>query len=451
VRPQSFLRLLVVSLLPLPAAAQDPPAPTLTLTAAVERALGRYPALGLAGARLEEAREAVREEEASRRPLARLSATATRHEEPSLVSPIHGFAPGQTPPFDDTLLQGGLNLSYTLLDAGGRAARIRAAGAQAALAGYALAATEQEVIASVAAAYLEALSRRETLAARDQELVALRGELDRAGQLFGVGRAARVDVLRAEAALARATAERVAVAAALEVAERELARLMTAEVAEARAARLQPVALAASAPPARESLIETALAGSPQVAQARHRVAAADAARALARSAFFPQLRANANLLEYASSEGHGAAEWNAGLELRVPLFDGGGTQSRVARATAAAAAARAELKLAEAAVRRAVDGALASFGEARARSESWRQAEAGFAEVARIQQLLLATGAGTQIDYLDAEADAVAARAARTQAEHAAILARVELARVTGELAADWLDRNIHSLETRP
>ena len=68
--------------------------------------------------------------------------------------------------------------------------------------------------------------------------------------------------------------------------------------------------------------------------------------------------------------------------------------------------------------------------------------------EVARIEQLSLDAGAGTQTDYLRAEADLARARSLLVEAEHAEIAARVELARVVGELTTEWLNRNV---ETSP
>ena len=52
--------------------------------------------------------------------------------------------------------------------------------------------------------------------------------------------------------------------------------------------------------------------------------------------------------------------------------------------------------------------------------------------------------GSGTETDYLDAEAALLSNRAALVQARNAEIAARVELARVTGQLDAGWLMRTL-------
>ena len=117
----------------------------------------------------------------------------------------------------------------------------------------------------------------------------------------------------------------------------------------------------------------------------------------------------------------HAATEWNAGLQVTVPLFDSGATRRRIAGAEAAHRAAGEQVRLAETTVREDVDRAAAAAEEAQARIESLEKAVERYAEVVRVQKLLLDNGAGTQIDYLNAETDLLAAipqRVARRFAE---------------------------------
>jgi outer membrane protein len=435
---------LLFALALVPAHAQEP----LTLGDAVEKALARFPSVEIARARQEEAEAALKEAEAGRRVRGRLTASGTQYEEPAVVTPIHGFGPGLFPEFDETLFQGQLTVSYTLYDGGATGARIRSAGAQLESAAAALGTAEQALARRVAAAYLRALGRSRVLAAHDRRLRALDSELDRVRQRFDVGKAAQVEVLRAEAALASARSDRVSFAAALDNAERELARLLDVPVEETRVSRLVPLEDQDRTPPDREALSRAGIEASPAVRQAREQIAAAEAAIALAESAFRPELRAVANLNDFGSSEGHAATEWNAGFQLTVPLFDGGATRQRVARAEANRRAAAEQLRLAEAQVRDEVDQAAAAAVEAQGRAESLEKAVERFTEVVRVQKLLLDNGAGTQTDYLNAEADLLAAQANLAEAEHAAALARVDLARATGQLTPAWLREN---LETEP
>lgn len=432
--------LLLAFLLSGPAMAQAP----LSLPSAVDRALTRFPGVEAARARQEEAAEGLNEARAARRPRGRLTGSAIQYEEPMVVTPIHGFGPGLFPEFDETLGQATLSVSYTLFDSGADAARIRSADAQTLAAGAALGGSEQVLARRVAAAYLTVLGQRQVLDAHDLRRKALEAELSRVRQRFEVGRAARVEILRAEAALANAEAERVRLASAMNNAERELARLLDVPVEETRSDRLVPVELADPQAPLREELAAEGIAASPAVAQARAQVAAAEAQIALARAVARPELRAVGNYNEWTSSQGDFTGEWNAGLQLTVPLFDGGATRSRIARAEAAHRAAQEQVRVAELQVREDVDRAAAALDEAEARIASLGTAVERFAEVARVQKLLLDEGAGTQTDWLNAEADLLAARASLADARHAAVLARVDLARAAGRLTPEWLRENI-------
>lgn len=415
------------------------PVAPLTLAAAAERALLAHPSLAAQRARGEEAAQALGEAEAGGRIAARWLTTLNQYDEPMLVSPIHSFGPGQIPLLEETLLQSTVSAQVTLWDAGARRGRIELAVAQqgAALAG--LSAAEQQLLARVAAAYAQVLTRRQVLAAADARRSAVAAELERVGQLLAAGKVAEVENLRGEAALAGAEAELARLGAALDLAERDLARLIGASPEETRAVVLEPLGFGEELPP-RETLLAAALEKSPEVKAARLQIEAAEAARRLARTAYYPDLKVNAALQEFASSEGHAATEWNAGFALAVPLWDGGVTSRRVARAAAQRAAAEALLEEARLEVAAALDRALAAMDEARARTTALDRAAARLAEVARVQRLLLEVGSGTQIDYLAAEAELAVTRASLYEAQSATVLARVELGRVLAELSPAFL-----------
>ncbi|MEZ4585483.1 MAG: TolC family protein [Gemmatimonadales bacterium] len=425
--------------------AQDPGRVTpLELSEAVRRALATHPSIGAAAAALDQANEARGEATAARWPAVHLSASATQFQEPMLVTPIHGFVPGATPPFDETLIQAGATVGYTLFDGGARGARINQAAAQVEVASAALGAGEQALIARVVTTYVGVLARQEILAAHDRRLAAIDAERSRVGQLLAVGRAAEVDRLRADAALAEAQAARVRLAQDLDLTERALGRLVGAR--DLRAAALVAVGPTNTAPLDRDGLVATAMTASPLVEQARRRVAAAEAAIAVARGVRWPDLTLVGNYVDRGSAAGDFRGEWNVGVQLAYPLFTGGAVGRRVSRAHAARTGAEEALRLAELDATGAVDQALGAIAEARARASSLELAAAGFAEVARIEQLRLATDVGTQAEYFLAEADLLAARAELAGARYGEVRARAELARALGRLSPEWLDTNLEA-----
>ena len=422
-----------------PLAAGQAEAP-LRLDAAVAAALASHPALAASRAEASLAEAALRESWAAWMPSLSVSGSATRYEEPMVATPLHGFTPGGLPVFDRTLVQSAGTLSYTLFDGPGRPARLHQARAAVRGAAARVDADAQALAARTLLAYLEVLSKSELLTAQEARLVALRAEAERVAQRRAVGKAAAVEGLRLEATLAAAEAQRVHLASALDLAEGELARLVGCPPADCRRARLLPVTLAATGTPAPP----TQPAANPALAEAEQRVAAAAAAASAARSGSWPQIRLAANLLAYDSPASDPVTEWNAGLSLSLPLFTGGALSARIAQADAGLRASRERLAALRLQTEAEAERAGRALAEARAQAESFARAAAGFAEVLRIEQLALTVGTGDAVAYLDAEAALAAAEAGLIEARHKEIAARVELARVAGELDAAWILREL-------
>jgi len=260
-------------------------------------------------------------------------------------------------------------------------------------------------------------------------------------QLLQAGRAARVEVLRIEAEASRARADREGTAASLDVAERDLAQLANVPVERARAAALTPLRLRDSAAaPGREALLERARDANPDLRQARRSAEAGRAQLAAVRATRFPELRLQGSYVDRGKAAGDFRGEWQAGLGISYPLFTGGQRAGQIRRADADSRVRAEQQRQVEMALEQGVDRALATLREAHARVAALNTAVARFDEVVRIRRLSLQTGSGTQTDYLGAETDLLRARASLVEAQHGEIAARVELARVTGELSPAWL-----------
>lgn len=427
-----------------PSSAED--AGRLTIADAASKALAQYPSLAAANARADVARRELGEAKALWFPTLNASGTATRYEDPMVVTPIHGFGPGDFPEFDDTLVQGTLTADWLLFDGFGRGARVGQRRSLLHAATADASASAQSLLDRTLSGYLQVLSLGGTLAAHDRRLGALQAEQGRVAQMLEVGRAADVELRRVRAAVAAATAERVRLASHLDVAERDLARLVGIDATETRADRLARVELADTSLASRDALLDAALATSPAVVAATRRADAAGRAVTAARSARWPSLRVVGRYLAYGDSDADFTNEWNAGVQAQLPLFTGGAISSRVGQAQSARTAADADARLARARLEDDLDFALASREEARSRVASLTTAVEQYAEVARIEKLRLDTETGTQTDFLDAEADLLSAEAQLVEARHAEIAARVEIARVTGTLDLAWIEKTLEA-----
>ena len=424
---------------------------TLTLSQAVAMTLDTHPFLMGGVARQRAAEEAHRVSVGDRFPSLSMRGAATQFEEPMVVTPIHGFEPSLVPPFDETLFQAGAVVGYTVYDGGARGARISASESQVRGAQSDLRSARQELIAQVAASYLAILLARDQLDAHDQRIAALQSELERVLDLLAVGRAPRVEVLRAEAALADAGANRIRTVTMRRVAEGDLGRLMGLSDGSLSGRALQEVTLQvgsaldqAGSAVDRTRLFSASLATNPGVQRARDDLTSAKAAVGVARGARRPNVDLQAVYLDQGSLDGHFTAEWNVGLAISVPVFTGGRLRHGVSRAEALRDASRENLRLAELGAAASVDMALATLEEAEARAASLHTAVDRSAEVARIERLRLDTGTGVQADYLQAEATLLSLRATLSEVEHGAVLARIRLAKAVGELDEGWLEENL-------
>jgi multidrug efflux system outer membrane protein len=438
---------MIIPLIALCAALQDPP--PLTLASAVDRAIATHPTVEAARARRDRAAADVAETRATRLPQVALDIGANRFEEPMVVYPLHGFDLRNPPLFDRTLVQTSVGGSWTVADFGRRAARLRSQAALLDAANAAAASAAEQLVIRTTRAYLAVQDGREQRGAQDQRLAALDAARRRVADLMREGRAARLDQLRVETAMARARAERVSVVAQLDAAEHELAQLMRTDAAVIRGASLAPVRAVAGTDPDTSAagiaaLLARATAAASDVHAADERARAATAFLGGARALWYPEIRLSGAYVDRGRWNGDHMAEWQVGAGLNYPLYTGGSRKSAIARAESDVRATSAESRAARDQVEQGVHDAVAAWVEARSRADALARAADESAELVRIERLTLDAGSGVQATYLDAEAALVATRAALGGARHRAVLARLEIARLTGDLTGEWLARTL-------
>lgn len=418
----------------------------LTVTSAIDRAVASHPAFAAARANIDAAAAEVTQTRASWLPGVSFDGSANKFEKPMVVYPLHALDLRNPPTFDTELSQLSLGAAYTVYDFGARSSKVRAAESQRDAARASADATAEQLMARTVGAYLRVLTTRGVLAAEEQRVVALNAEAKRARDRLSAGKAARVDTLRAAAELANAQADRVSSTANVELAERDLARLMGVPYAAVHAAALAPMQLSAQA--------AQAVAAPPEHGNAEVQAAAkrADAARAsigAAKASRLPQFQATTAVVDRGNITGRWLAEWQVGVGFSWPIFTGGARASIIDRAEASSRVAQEQLRLTRLTAEQQLDEARASYHAAGARLTALEASVLQAAEVARITALARDLGEGTQTDYLIAESALFRARSALVQARHAVIAARVELARVTGELNRPWIATSL--LESQP
>jgi outer membrane protein TolC len=263
--------------------------------------------------------------------------------------------------------------------------------------------------------------------------------------VFDVGRAAWSTSCGSKPPSPRLGRE-VRLASSLDLAQRNLARLVGVEASGTRALNLVPVALAGPSLPPREEVLRSAIQSSPSARLARDELAVAEAALDGSRSRRLPSITLDGRYVNYGSASGANSLEWNVGVSLAYTVFNGGAVSSAVARSQSAARSATERLRWIELEVAGEIDRGLAAMEEAEARIDSLKTAVARFEEVSRIEKLRLETGAGTETDYVRAEADRFTAEAGLIEARYTEIAARAELARIAGSLSPEWVAEHLRS-----
>src|SRR5512139_1199263 len=185
----------------------------LTLDEAVRRALATSPSLEAGRGSVAVAAGSRKEIQSERLPDAGIGGVLWRYSDPMIYRPIHEFSAEDFPGFDRTLIQGELQVGWTLFDGWIRARRVDQARALEGAASEQLSGREQDVVASTVQAYVEAVTARDILSAQDRRKAALQAEVVRVERFLAEGRAAKVEQLRVSAALGAAEADRVSAAA----------------------------------------------------------------------------------------------------------------------------------------------------------------------------------------------------------------------------------------------
>lgn len=333
-----------------------------------------------------------------------------------------------------------LGLSYVLYDFGARTASIDAQRYQLIAALLNGNRALQDTVAEVETAYFAVLAARAQRAAQAEQEAALRASFDAVELRLRGGLAARADQLRARAALSEATLAR-------QLAERDIAKAEAMLKQAAAIEQTRPLLLdwETTPPPALDAatlLAELLAEAEQQRPDLRALQAAAASARAeaeRARAARWPSLSlaANTGRTYFLEDERTPSTTYSVGVNLSVPLFDGGrlAAQARAAerdaeRLQAEAESQRSQVALAVTAayhdVRHAQDrraGVMVQFDSA---SESAQAAEARYR-----------AGVGSLLEWLTAQADLARARQAQAQADSDWLAAFSRLNHALGRLPA--------------
>ncbi len=419
----AWLRILGLSL----AAAISLPAPgggagAETLSDALELTYQRNPDLEAARARLRAVVEQVPRALAGFRPRVFLDGSAAVVRGQNELADV-----------DRDTLGASARVLQNLYAGGGTTAAVARAEANLRAERARLYVTEQEVLLQAVAAYTAVVRDREVLRIAISNAERLKQHLAATRDRFEVGEVARTDVAQAQARYARALADVEAARADLASSETEYRRVVGQEPGEL------------STVPALEALpenLEEAYALSdkhPLIEAARYRLTAARQAVLEARAGLLPtvDLEGRLSYTEEPAATIDWQREARIGVNVSIPLYQGGAAYARVREARQTVTRTRREL---DSAVRRVQKQVGEAWERLMAAAELIRafeaQVEANEIALEGVQEENL-VGTRTVLDVLDAEQELFDSRTGLVRATQAHVQASYQLKSAIGQLTA--------------
>ena len=312
-----------------------------------------------------------------------------------------------------------------------------------------LSAASQDLMTRVAQGYFDVLLARANLSTIRSQKTAVAEQLEQAKRNFIVGTATITDSREAQARYDLVVAQELVGENDLEVKSRGLEQIVGKPVGKL-AGLSTPVTLNPPEPADMAAWVEQAYQSSLQVAFAQQSVEIAAQEIKKADAGHYPTLDAVGSLTEtYANSSAQGIGSdikaLVVGVQLNVPLYQGGGISSRVREAVAGQERARQDLESARRAValqtRTAFLGVTSGLGQIKA----LRQAVESTKLQRESTKLGQEVGVRTAVDVLNAEQQLAAAERDLAQAVYNTIVSQLKLKAAVGKLAeADLADVNI-------
>lgn len=329
-------------------------------------------------------------------------------------------------------------------------ATLRAASSQVAQAEADYQTAEQDLMFRAAQRYFGVLSAQDTLEAQQAALDAFNRQLDQANKRFEVGLIAITDVQDTKAARDQGAAAVIASKRALATAEEQL-REITAQKYDQLARPGESMPLASPMPASEQEWVEMSMEQNLALISSRLQ---ADTARSNVQAAFGGHLPTIDAVATRDHNEGDGTAQFGTlsglpeespfptenndktyGLQITVPIFSGGATQSNVRRSQYLWIAAKERVSRTSRATERAARDAYLGVISNMARVEALRQALESSQTSLKATEAGYEVGTRTSVDVLDARRLLVQAQTNYAQSRYDYLLTVISLRQAAGNL----------------
>jgi len=299
---------------------------------------------------------------------------------------------------------------------------------------------QNDLILRVAKAYFDVLIAQDTVELAEAQKTAITQQLEQAKRNFEVGTATITDTHEAQSRYDLVSAQEIAAGSNLEIKKRALQQLTNSMPDELRQLGKE-FKLEGPQPASQQKWVEIAEEGNLQLAVARAAAELADREVTRNMGGHLPTVDLVANYSKnYAngSSYGFGSDSRNKsiGVQLNMPIFEGGATQSKVREAEANRDRARQELENARRNVatqtRQAYLGVVNGMAQVKALQAALKSSKS-LLESSKLGEQV---GVRTNLDVLNAQQQLYSTRRDLYQAEYNYLISELQLKAAVGQLS---------------
>jgi outer membrane protein len=337
----------------------------------------------------------------------------------------------------------GVEIQQTLFDGFQTRNNVAAAEAQVRAQQQSLRNDEQDTLFNAASAYMDVIRARQIAVLRERNLEFLVEQERAARSRFDVGEGTRTDVAQAEASRSAAVAQLSAARAEAQSSAAIYRQLIGEEPNSLRS----PSPLAKLLPKSLDQAQAFAAEQHPAILATEHAVDAAAFTVKSTEGALLPQVTVSAGVSQdYTnrspddSLQNGNATSAGAGLQLTVPIYQGGRTSAQIRQSKESLGQARIQVDVSRDNVRAAVASAWAQYIAARENISAIKEtvAAARLALEGVIEERNV--GQRTTLDVLDSQSDLIDAQIALVEAERNVVVASYAILSAIGHLSAGYL-----------
>ncbi|MSM39058.1 MAG: TolC family protein [Geobacter sp.] len=415
--------------------------PTYNLPQVIEFALKNEPRLTGLGKDVKATEYAINAAKGERWPKVDLGAGITRYRYPTAISPIAGSPQNSSfPDFDKDIYDAGVSLKIPLYRGGRLEKNIDIAKITKMVTEGTFRQGKQELVYNLTSTYCKILELEAILKAREQMVKQLEEHRRVTDQFVKAGKLARVELMKTDVELSHTRQQALEAQNALAATYALLRTLMGADETYPQFTIAgEPLFLKVHSQEAEG--VKVALQQRPEYRKASAQAELQQAKLDLTKGKRLPSLDLAGDFTEKAGDSFSFKDNWNIGLRLSYPLFDGGITRAEINKGSLELERSQEELRAVRLLIVQEVKVAFLGVSDAEKRVSVSKEAISAAEENLRVEQLKYETGDGTTKDVIDAQTALLRSITDWHQASYDLLTAQAALEKALGSNVPEEVD----------